>query len=242
MTSWSERGEEPRPLPGARRGLLRAARVGEAVTVHLDGHLQSGGRFEDPVVQAELDGAADLVVEAQRRADELIQQATAEVHAIHERARRAGHREGVLEGIADGRAEMAQTLAMLQQAVREGVSLRDQIVAGAEAQIVELVIDAARLVLSEAAVDPLVTVDTVRRAIARAGGQQVVRVHVHPERVEVVREAFRGEEPRWEAVPDGAIELGGCIVDTARGRIDARLDVQLDAIARALREAVPDAA
>jgi flagellar biosynthesis/type III secretory pathway protein FliH len=38
---------------------------------------------------------------------------------------------------------------------------------------------------------------------------------------------------------DGAIAIGGCIVDTAAGRVDARLDVQLDAIARLLRDALP---
>ena len=238
MTSSSDPG-----APGRmRRGVIRASRMGEAVTVHLDGHLQSGGQLGDPVVRAEVNGAADLVTEAQQRAEELIQQATEEVGAIHERARLAGHAQGVQEGIADGRAELAQTLAMLQRAAQEGVSVRDQIVAGAEAQIVELVIEAARLVLSEAAVDPLVTVDTVRRAIERAGGQPVVRVHVHPERVQVVNDAFRGDEVGWAALPDGAIEIGGCVIDTAQGRIDARLDVQLEAIARALREAVPDAA
>lgn len=225
-----------------RAGVIRSSRMGEAVTVHLDGHLQSGGLLEDPVAQVELDHAADLVEQANRRAEEIIRAATEEVHRIHEHARRAGHAQGVQEGIADGRGELAQTLAMLQQAAQAGVSVRNQIVAGAEAQIVELVLEATRLAIGEIAADPLITVDTVRRAIERAGGQRIVRVHVHPGAVEVVNDAFHAEESQWEALPDGAIEIGGCIIDTARGRIDARLDVQLDAIARALREAVPDAA
>ena len=40
----------------------------------------------------------------------------------------------------------------------------------------------------------------------------------------------------------GSIGIGGCVIDTAAGEIDARLDVQLDALMRALRTAVPDAA
>jgi flagellar biosynthesis/type III secretory pathway protein FliH len=43
-------------------------------------------------------------------------------------------------------------------------------------------------------------------------------------------------------LPDGAISVGGCIIETATGEVDARLDVQMDAVARVLRTGAPDVA
>jgi flagellar biosynthesis/type III secretory pathway protein FliH len=48
-----------------------------------------------------------------------------------------------------------------------------------------------------------------------------------------------GEPPAFEVFADGAVGVGGCVIDTAHGRVDARLDVQLDAVALLLREALP---
>jgi flagellar biosynthesis/type III secretory pathway protein FliH len=75
---------------------------------------------------------------------------------------------------------------------------------------------------------------------ARAGA---VVLYAHPEDLA----AIERERPRWLArvaaevevrvVADPAIGRHGCVVETAVGRLDARLDTQLDALERALRGA-----
>ena len=55
-------------------------------------------------------------------------------------------------------------------------------------------------------------------------------------------EAMPAAGEPWEVFEDGSIGVGGCVVDTANGEIDARLDVQLETIARVLRQAVPHGA
>ena len=83
----------------------------------------------------------------------------------------------------------------------------------------------------------------MQRALDRATGTNVLRVRVNPQDASVVS-AYLAELPTpigtaWEVSPEGAITVGGCIVDIEGGEIDARLDVQLDTIISALRELVP---
>ena len=75
----------------------------------------------------------------------------------------------------------------------------------------------------------------------RAGAQQVVRIRLHPDDVESVRaQLVDGGDvsDEWVIADDATVTLGGCIVDTTHGQIDARLDVQLAELALRLRGAV----
>jgi flagellar assembly protein FliH len=71
-----------------------------------------------------------------------------------------------------------------------------------------------------------------------------VRIRVHPDDVTAVHAdlARRGDAASvWEVFGDGRVGIGGCIIDTRAGEVDARLDVQLQEVAQALRGAVPHA-
>lgn len=121
--------------------------------------------------------------------------------------------------------------------------MRDQLVVQAEREIVELVIEATESVIgSRVDSDEELVHETVRRALERAGSQNIMRVRVSPteqERVAVRLAADRGALTPFEVLADGTVRVGGCIVDTEAGRVDARLDVQLGEIATLLREALP---
>ena len=51
---------------------------------------------------------------------------------------------------------------------------------------------------------------------------------------------LHGAPPPFEVRADDTIAIGGCVIDTQSGQIDARLDIQLDENARLAREALPD--
>jgi flagellar biosynthesis/type III secretory pathway protein FliH len=74
-------------------------------------------------------------------------------------------------------------------------------------------------------------------------GAQAVLLRVHPEDLAgLARErtawlAELGTEAEVQLVADPDVGRYGCIVETAHGRLDARLTTQLDAMERALRSA-----
>jgi flagellar biosynthesis/type III secretory pathway protein FliH len=95
------------------------------------------------------------------------------------------------------------------------------------------------------AVDAAVMRDIAAKAMAAAKPSSAsLSLRVHPDDLA----ALAAARPAWLAelgvqadvalVADPAVGRGGCIVETPAGRIDARLETQLDALERALRDAV----
>ncbi len=210
-----------------------------------DGQLEP--RLDAPpdtaAAMAETELAANLVDSAQARADAVLADAAAEAADVRAASHQLGWQQGYAEGTAAARAELAEALALVQAAGAAGKDVHDQVVAAADCTIVDLVIAGLQAVLGELArVDAEVVLRTVERAIARAGVDNVVRVRVNPDDVSAVQvELARHGEPAtaWELYGDGRVGVGGCVVDTRAGEVDARLDVQLDEVARALRATVP---
>ncbi len=220
--------------------------MGPAVALGVDGRIRepddplSGLVGGSPVETAE---AASIVEEAQRRADELVSAAARQASAVEERAQREGFERGLAEGRAEGRAELARALDLVQRVAAEGKAIRDDLMRRSEREMVEMVIAAFRAVLGDRIeADPTVVNETVRRALDRAGAQNIVRIRVHPDAVDGVSAHLTMERraaPTFEVRADGAIGVGGCVVETEYGQVDARLDVQMDEVARMLLEALP---
>lgn len=226
------------------RALLRRPRRALEVVLGSDGRLPPPdlltGLAED---RSRLTQAADIVEEARRHAEEILRHAAVEAGAIERHAREAGYRAGFEAGTVQARADLAQAMALVQRAVATSKAMHDALLRGAERQAVELVIEAARQVIGAAVErDPGLALATVRRALERAGALNVVCIRLHPDDEGVVRVALAEEHGRvmpFEVLADGSVTVGGCIIDTEAGRIDARLDVQLEQISQSLRDAAP---
>jgi flagellar assembly protein FliH len=234
------------PAGAAQRRFLRDVHLAPPITLGLDGRPREAG---DPLsglvggTPEETEEAGAIVDAAQRHAHELLRAATLDATSIRERAREAGYESGYRDGSREARAALAEALALVQQVAAEGVAIRNDLLRRSEREMVEMVIAALRSILGDrAAGGPEIAVHTVRHALERAGAQNVVRVRVHPDQVQPVLAALAedaSQPPAFEVAGDGAVGIGGCIVDTTHGRVDARLDVQLDAIARLLHDALP---
>jgi flagellar biosynthesis/type III secretory pathway protein FliH len=68
----------------------------------------------------------------------------------------------------------------------------------------------------------------VREGLERVRRASRVRVRVHPS------DAAQLIELEAEVVEDPSITRGGCVVESELGEVDARLEVRLDALARAI--------
>jgi len=227
--------------------LIRASRLAAEVTVHPDGHRHDGPPIA-PVTPEQLERAAqaaDLLAAARAQAETLVRQGARQVAQDRQAAHDEGYAYGYAAGQSAARAEVAEALELVRNAAAQGAAIRDRVVARAEPELIELVVASLRALLGELVLlEPDLVRHTLRQALARAAGQQVVRVRVHPDDVEVLHaEAdLITNAPPWEVLPDGSIGVGGCVVETAAGEIDARLDAQLAEIARVFRAAAPGAA
>jgi len=163
---------------------------------------------------------------ARSEAEGMLEVAREEATRIREDARRGG------DELA--RAEAATILT-------EAAAIRDRALAEAEQEAARLALTAARrLVGEELAVSPDRIASIVGDVLARARRASSAVVCVNPVDAEALRRlsdavvARAGGALHFSIEQDPEITRGGCVVRTNLGELDARVEVQLDALARAM--------
>ena len=177
------------------------------------------------------------LVRARDEARSVLEAARAEAAAIRahaeDEAARLG-REASERGAREGRAAVAALEA--RAATARARSIED-----AERTVVGLVTRIAERVLHDTLADaPERVVPAVRAELLRVRRAKQVEVRVHPDDAAALEAALaRGEAFEPSAIritPDASLIRGGCVLTSDLGTLDARLEVQLDAFERALRE------
>jgi flagellar assembly protein FliH len=177
--------------------------------------------------------------EERRREDEQILQS----------AREQGYVEGLEEGRSVGREHaLTEAETMLIQAkdmIEQAFETKQQIVAEAEPFLIELSTSIAMKILeAELKTHPDQVLGIVKKALSRPREQETLTLSVHPQHFSIVQ-SLREELLRWmdrqaelKILPDPTIDIGGCVIRSALGTIDARIDTQLDEVKKGLLEMV----
>jgi len=150
--------------------------------------------------------------------------------------------DGVKEGSKAAEAALAKVSEALGQALLATGSLRAQLLQESEEDLLKLSVLIARTVmLRELSCEPGILAGVVQGALALAsdGGEVVVRLNPDDYLLIEQRPEFSAvsrEKRRVTLKGDPAVPSAGCLVETARGSIDAGLESQLDEIYRRLFE------
>lgn len=185
----------------------------------LKGGRSSGGGPDPHIDEKPFDAQVEaerILAEAQREAERLRNQATTE-----------GRERGlaaVSELMVAARANAARAQRNVQGDLRT-LAVR----------IAERILD------RELTVNPDAIADIVAAALRQAGAPRDIVLRVHPDdlkalergRPRLVERAQRAQALQFRSDP--SVGRGGCIVESELGTVDARLNVQLEAIERALR-------
>jgi flagellar biosynthesis/type III secretory pathway protein FliH len=183
---------------------------------------------------------AGATLDARAEAASALADARVEAEAIRAGAREAFD-QAVREGREQGRAEAAAALAALLADARVQATRARETSAPAA---IALALKMAKQIVGRAvALAPDVMAEIAGAALegCRPRGDWV-RVRVHPADVAAVaarRDALAARAPAGAAldiVADDAVGRHGCIIETALGQVDARLETQLAALERALLE------
>ena len=192
-----------------------------------------------------------LLDDARGRVDEMLGDARREAERIREEARRefleaAGKcLERALEEAARGQVEEFQRareslVAEIRRASEERAEQLERDVFG----LVSVM--AGKVVQRNIDEEDGVVRDVVRATIAQAAGAKRLTVRIAPAEEECVRaaqaellRAADGSE-ELEIVADDAISPGGCIVETERGRFDARISTQLELLQEEIARVLGD--
>lgn len=153
--------------------------------------------------------------------------------------------KGREEGLAAARAESQQMLqqlktqvARLEQVIGTFAQPLREMDSQVEDQLVSLAMMIARqLVRRELKTDPAQVIAVIRETVGLLpASARDVRVHLHPEDANVVRErlAMPATDRAWTIVEDPVMTRGGCRVTTDTAQIDARLETRINALMTAM--------
>lgn len=182
-----------------------------------------------------------------QRSEELVEQVRrsilTQIKSEAEAARELGRQRGLQEGRTAGQEESRQAFAVELARVRSiAGKLSDALasgIGGMEDLAVAIAFEAVCKVLGEAAMTAEGMRAQVRQAAAHAKNKERLVVRLHAADLSALRDAgaLNGILPADKAVSwvaDSSIELGGCVVETDGGGLDARLETQIDRMRTAL--------
>jgi type III secretion protein L len=169
----------------------------------------------------------DVAVDAARtEAERILEDARRNAEETLDEARRQGRSEGCQELLA----ELAKARRVYAQALDE-----------AESDMLEMAFRLAGRIIGEAVErEPRRIESMVSSVLRRARGKRDIVVMVAPDDLPMLEGAgselarqVDGVAVHFEA--DASLTRGGCVIQTESGRIDGRIETQLDALRRALQ-------
>nr|WP_230087841.1 FliH/SctL family protein [Alicyclobacillus mali (ex Roth et al. 2021)] len=216
--------------------------------------------MREPSVDDEAWGqvAANILADAERRAQQIVAEAMEKASAILEEARlegerraQAAEREGREQGIREGRLEAQRELAQERARLQVQVdSLADELrresthrLVHQREAVLQLVVAIARRILQrELALESADVAKLVDEFLGHVVAASTVYVRVHPADCEALREAApvlslrHGGNLAVQVVPDLSLSPGDCVIASDGVEIDARVEARLDELSRVLAE------
>jgi flagellar assembly protein FliH len=164
--------------------------------------------------------------------------------AVEESARQQGLRHGMGAAEEVYRAKLAKLEALAASLKAE----RQQFFERIEPELVRLSVTIAEKIIgSELELRPDTVVGLVRGAMLRLRDREMLRVSVNPRDADRVKEArddliaaVDGVR-KLEVIEDRRVDVGGCVIESGNGTLDARIKTQMDEIARVLGDMLPGA-
>ncbi|WP_218838928.1 flagellar assembly protein FliH [Neobacillus jeddahensis] len=199
------------------------------------------------LVQAE-QNARTIEAAAQEKINQWWQENEQKLTAVTEEAKQQGYHDGFKVGKQEATEEIHQTyqakIDQVQQLLEQGYAQKEAIIAEAEPFLLELsTAIAAQIVRQELKSHPDQFVELIKQHILRFKEKEFITVCVHPDDFEFVQSqrshlvAVVNGETEIKVIPDHSVTPEGCIIRTAYGSVDARIDTQIEEIKKVILEA-----
>ncbi len=192
------------------------------------------------------DQAQGILAEARQKAAELENDIKQRVTATEREAWEKGHAEGRQAGFEEGKAEVQRLVESLHGIITKAIEKRNDIIAEAETQIINLVLLIVKKVIKVISENQKnVVINNVVQALRKLKSRGDVVIRVNLADLELTSEHVKDFMKMVENVKsitvleDTSVDRGGCIIETDFGQIDARISSQLHEIEERILELMP---
>jgi flagellar assembly protein FliH len=182
---------------------------------------------------AELERRTELAEARAVAAERELSAVESDLETLRTTAREEGFAAGHAEANNRLDVEYQQKLQSVQEVLHALSTELQKLVLQAEDSIVETVYAAVVRIIGDQLIEPEGIVALVKHVSAQLVRPENFIVRLAPEDYELITAGSgrislsQDESAKLKVVPDTRIELGGCILESATGSLDARLEVQL---------------
>lgn len=189
--------------------------------------------------RAELEEALRLSQARTTQTEAELERLRGDMEELRQDAAEAGRESGYQAGHAEGRAELARQAARLNELIDQITKVNEDRLTALEEEIVEVVFTSVAKILGEALVSADAVIAAVRQSIKQLVTRDRLVIHLSPQDKRLVDEvAEKSDETLFgngiEIVADERVELGGCLLQSRTGGLDARLEVQMQLLRECL--------
>ncbi|MGE5404856.1 MAG: FliH/SctL family protein [Candidatus Saccharibacteria bacterium] len=192
--------------------------------------------------------ATVLISNAKDEAQVIMADAQEEAERIKASALDQGHREGLQIAFRETDEQRKKARLESEQLIAAGAKQKSELIQSAEPEIVNLALAvAAKVMAREIKIDPTIILDIVREALKLAGEANNVRVMVNPDDADTVKyfvpQLIEPDQNLGDITIEGdrRIDQGGCLVETEKGIVDARIQTRRFNVEGAVMEGLNNA-
>jgi flagellar assembly protein FliH len=210
--------------------------------------IQEANEEAQAIIEAAEKKARTLEAEAEERMNLWWEENQKKLESMSLEAKQHGYQEGFELGKLEAEqqiqqqyhGQMEQIHNLLQQAFQQ----KEEIIAEAEPFLLELsTVIASQIIKQELEESPEKFVGLIKHHILRVKEKDSITVCVHPDDYAFIQGqrahlvAMVNGETEIKIIPDHTISPKGCMIRTAFGSVDARIDTQIEEIKKVILEA-----
>jgi flagellar assembly protein FliH len=203
--------------------------------------------------------AQDIILRAKQTVEAMINDAEEKMgmwweenekrlEVLTEEAREKGFQEGMISGKAEVEEKVYQEykerIAQVQELLENAYKQKESIILEAEPFLLEMSnAIASQIVRQELESYPDKFVELIKQHILRFKEKDSITICVHPMDFDYIQSqrahllAVVNGETEIKIVPDHTVTEKGCIIRTAYGSVDARIDTQIEEIKKVIQDA-----
>ncbi|TCS37723.1 flagellar biosynthesis/type III secretory pathway protein FliH [Paucimonas lemoignei] len=158
----------------------------------------------------------------------------------YEKAKLEGYQAGLETAKVSSQKELNQALGQLKELFQSLKNLDEALFQEMEDSAAEVVFEAVTKIIGQAAIDKKIAYAVTRQAIEQVKGRERLIVRVSSKDYELVKETLTDPDTDGlfiksvSVVADNLVQLGGCLIETEAGNLDARLEIQLQRLKETL--------
>lgn len=195
--------------------------------------------------QAKVD-ASRIIQDANAEKERIQSESESIKDAAYKEGYAKGYDEGFEKSFADGNNDLTKLNEKLKKILAETINKRNEIIDTAEAQLIEVaILIAKRVVKMLTEKDKGIVIRNIQDALRRIKGRTKITIRVNIDDLEISarhKDEFYQMLDKIEGVTvleDPNVDVGGCMIETDFGDIDARINTQLNEIETAIKEVEP---